>query len=166
MIPNIPVLAACSLIPFLFGYVWFHPKVFGGETWYDVARLVGAERAEVSKVKVFSTLILNFLIAFGLYNLVVHQSGVFGMLNADATLFGSDPTVKAFMSKYGSSGLDFAHGAFHGISSTILVVVPILGYVTIFEKKSFKYFLIYLGFWLISFILMGGVLAQWGTVVA
>jgi len=39
MVPNLLVLGAASLIPLLFGYIWFHPKVYGGETWYDVARL-------------------------------------------------------------------------------------------------------------------------------
>ena len=163
MIPNIPILAATALIPFLFGYIWFHPKVFGGDTWYDVARLTGDDRVEVSKLKLFSTLILNFFISFGLYNLVVHQSGVFGMLNADTSLYATEE-VSAFMSEYGRSGLNFGHGAFHGFTSSVLLIVPVLGYVTIFEKKSFKYFLVYLGFWLICAVLIGGVLAQWGTV--
>jgi len=113
-------------------------------------------------MKLFSTLILNFLLTFGLYNLAVHQSGVFGMLNADTSLFASD-VVKPFMEHFGTSGLNFRHGAFHGISSTILFVIPILGYVTIFEKKSLKYFFIYLGYWLICMVLICGVLAQWGT---
>lgn len=164
MTPNIVILLACALIPFFFGYVWFHPAVFGGDTWYDSARLVGAERTEVSKLKLLSTLILNFLIVFGLYNLAVHQSGVFGMLNAETALF-ADPVVKSFMDEYGRSGLNFKHGLFHGLTSTILLVIPILGYVTIFEKKSFKYFLIYLGYWTICCMLIGGVLAEWGTVV-
>lgn len=164
MVPNVLVLAAASLIPLLFGYIWFHPKVFGGDTWYDVARLTGNDRSEVSKVKLLSTLILNFLITFGLYNLAVHQSGVFGMLNADTSLYSSD-VVKAFMNEHGNSGLNFGHGAFHGISSTILLIIPILGYVTIFENKSFKYFLIYLGYWLICAVLICGILAEWGTQV-
>ena len=164
MVPNIPVLAACSLIPFLFGYKWFHPKVFGGEAWYDTARLIGNDRSEVSKVKLLSTLILNFLITFGLYNLAVHQSGVFGMLQADTSLF-ADANVKAFMSDHGRSGLNFAHGAFHGVTSTILLIIPILGYVTIFEKKSTKYFMVYFGYWLVCCVLICGILAQWGTVV-
>ena len=162
MVPNIMLLLACALIPFFFGYIWFHPKVFGGDTWYDAAKLVGAERTDVSKLKLLFTLVLNFLIAFGLYNLTIHQSGVFGMLNAETTLF-EDPVVKSFMAEYGSNGLNFKHGLFHGVSSTILLVIPILGYVTIFEKKSFKYFLIYLGYWLICCMLICGVLAEWGT---
>lgn len=162
MVPNILVIVAASLIPFVFAYLWFHPKVFGGDTWYDAAGLTGDARGDVSKLKLFSTFILNFLLTFGLYNLAVHQSGVFGMLNADTSLYASD-AVKSFMDVHGSSGLNFGHGAFHGISSTILFVIPILGYVTIFEKKSLKYFLIYLGYWLICLVLICGVLAEWGT---
>ena len=162
MTPNLIVLLAASVIPFVFAYAWFHPSVFGGETWYNVAKLSGADRNEVSKLKLFSTLLFNVLIAFGLYNLCVHSMGAFGMVGADTALLKTG-TGGAFMAEYGQNGLNFGHGAFHGLTSTLFMVVPVLAYVTIFEKKSIKYFFVYTGYWAISLMLMGGVLCQWGT---
>lgn len=162
MTPNILVLLATALIPFFFGYIWFHPSLFGGEKWHNLAKLNNADRSEVAKIKLLSTLIFNVLIAFGLYNLCVHSMGAFGMVEADLTALKSG-TGAAFMAEYGQTGMNFGHGAFHGFTTTLFMVVPILAYVTIFEKKSIKYFFVYSAYWAISLILMGGVLCQWGA---
>lgn len=164
MVPHIPILLASALIPFILGYIWFHPALFGGETWYKVAKLNEEDRQEVSKLKLLSTLILNALIAFGLYNLCVHQMGVFQLVGANADLLKTG-VGKAFLDAYGSNHLSFGHGLLHGsVMSTLCFAVPILGYVTIFEKKSLKYFFVYLGYWCISLGLMGGVLCQWAAI--
>lgn len=162
MSPNFLILLASAFIPFVFAYIWFHPSVFGGETWYNIAKLNGEDRSEVSKIKLFSTLIFNLLIAFGLYNLCVHSMGAFGMVQANTELLKTG-TGGAFMAEYGQNGLNFGHGAFHGITTTLFMVVPVLAYVTIFEKKRIKYFFVYLGYWAISLMLMGGLLCEWGT---
>ncbi len=162
MFPNITTLLGVSLIPFVLGYFWFHPKVFGGENWYDMAKLHGKDRSNVSTIKLLSTLILNFLIAFGLYSLVYHQFALFNIVGADVEILKSGVAAE-FLNEYGSNYRSFGHGVFHGIfPATILYVIPILGYVTIFEKKSLKYFFVYLGYWSISLAIMGGVLCQWG----
>lgn len=162
MLPNFGILAASALIPMVLGYIWFHPNLFGGNKWYDLAKLHGDDRSDVSNVKLFFTLILNFIIAFGLYNFTVHQMGAFGMVGGDAELLKTG-VGGAFMDAYGHTHQNFGHGFFHGIIFTILIPLPILGYVSIFEKKSFGYFLVYLGYWAISLSLMGAVLSQWGT---
>lgn len=166
MLPNFAILTAAALIPLILGYLWFHPKVFGGDFWYDLTNLKGADRSEVSTIKLLSTLILNFFIAWGLFGLTIHQFGAFSMVGGDAELLKTG-VGGAFMSEYGSSFLSFGHGALHAVlQACIGFVIPVLGYVTIFEKKSFRYFLVYLGYWVISLILMGGVVGQWGAVMA
>ena len=163
MLPNIPILIATAFIPFIMGYIWFHPKLFGGDTWYDLAKLAENDRTDISKVKLFSTLILNFFIAFALYNACVHSMGAFAMVGGDTALLKSG-VGGAFIDAYGQNHLSFGHGALHAIfPMTAFTLVPILAYVTIFEKKSFKYFLVYLGYWSISLMLMGGVLCKYGT---
>ena len=42
MTPNFLVIGAAALIPFFVAYAWFHPKVFGGTTWVEVAGLTQA----------------------------------------------------------------------------------------------------------------------------
>ncbi len=165
MLPNFLVLIAASFIPFVFGYIWFHDKAFGGETWYNLANLSGANRVPTGKGKVFATLILNFLIANGLFALTVHQFGAFGMVGGDASLLHQGSGA-AFMADYGSSHLDFGHGMVHAIVAILTFIVPLIGYVTLFEHKSFKYFLVYLGYWFISLSLMSGVINVWGGIPA
>lgn len=166
MLPNFLILLGAALIPMATGFAWFHPKTFGGDTWYDVARLTGSERSDVSTIKLLSTIILNFFIAFGLFGLTVHQFAVFSLVGADETLL-STGTAAAFMGEYGNNFLTFGHGVTHAIIQAFIgFAIPLLGYVTIFEKKSFKYFLIYAGYWLLNLVLMGGVICAWGAVPA
>jgi hypothetical protein len=42
----------------------------------------------------------------------------------------------------------------------LLIVLPIMGTNALFERKSFKYVLINVGYWTISLALMGGILCQ------
>ena len=165
MVPNFLVLAASSLIPFLIAFVWFHPKVFGGTTWATVAGLTKAQSDQpVKPFKLILSILLNFFLAFGIYNLAVHQSGVFGMVGANAELLKTG-TAAAFLAEYGNNHLNFGHGMIHGGIQTILCfVLPILGYAAIFERKSSKYLFINLGFWILSLAIMGGVIAKWGGV--
>lgn len=163
MLPNLPILIATAFIPFIFGFIWFHEKVFGGNTWYNLAKLNESDRKDVSKVKLFSTLLLNFFIAFAVYNQCVHQMGLFALVGGDVELLKTGVGA-AFLAEYGQNHLNFGHGMIHGLfPSTFFFVLPILGYVTIFERKSFRYFLVYFGYWAISLMLMGGILCQWGV---
>lgn len=52
MLPNIPVLIGCAFIPFIVAFVWFHPKVFGGETWKKVANLTEEQNNKAIKVAI------------------------------------------------------------------------------------------------------------------
>jgi len=98
------------------------------------------------------------------YTIFVHQFANFSVVGGDMELLKTG-TSAAYLNEYGSTFQTFKHGAFHGLMpGTLLFVVPVLGYVTIFEKKSFKYFLVYLGYWAISLALMGGILCQWGPI--
>ena len=162
MLPNPLILLATAFLPFILGFIWFHPKVFGGNTWYNLAKMQGADRSKVSKLNLVSTLIFNFFISFALYNVVVHQMSIFGLVGGDLDNLKTG-TAAAFLAEYGESYKTFGHGMLHGIfPATAFFVMPILAYVTIFEKKSWRYFFVYLGFWGISLALMGGILSKWG----
>jgi len=163
MIPNFLVLFLASLIPFLFAYIYFHPKVFGGERWFKMANMNEPHlRTPVKPIKLILSMVLNFLLAIGLYNMCVHPAHVFGMVGGDTTAFQTE-TVRAFMDLYATNHVTFGHGMLHGLLPSFLTfVLPVLGYVVIFEKKSTKYFLVYSAYWIISLVLMGGVISQWG----
>ena len=55
----------------------------------------------------------------------------------------------------------FKHGAFHGGILSLFVILPALGTNALYEQRSWKYILINVGYWLVSFVLMGGILNIW-----
>ncbi len=152
-----------SLIPFVFSFIWYNPKLFGGENWVKIAGLTEKQAANPPKpLLMLSTIIFNFMIATVLYQLCVHQSGIYSLVgnNIDSVASG---TAAAFLAEYATNFLTFKHGALHGVLTAIFFVVPILMYIVIFEQKSAKYFWVAFGFWAISLGLMGGVICRWGT---
>jgi len=161
MTPNLNTLLITSLIPFIFGLVWFHPKVFG--EWTKSAGLnKETNNKKIKPIRLLLTIILNFLISLGLFQMAVHQASVFSLVGGNVESL-TNGIGKEFMETYGSNYLSFKHGITHGVMTTILFVVPIIGYITIFDKKSSKYFWVYCGYWLICLALMGGILCQWGA---
>jgi len=167
MVPNFLVIGATAFIPFFVAYAWFHPKVFGGTTWAQVAGLTPAQNeTPIKPYQLGLSILLNFFVAFGIYNLAVHQAGLFGIVGGNAELLQTG-TAAAFLAEYGNHHINFGHGMIHGGIQTVLCfVLPILGYAVIFERKSRKYLFINLGFWLISLALMGGVICNWGGIPA
>ena len=163
MTPNVIVILASALIPFLFAYLWFHKSLFGGDKWAEMSDM-SAEKAAtpVKPLKLLLSLVLNLFLAFGMYIFSIHEAGVFGMVGGDTELLKTG-TAAAFLAEYGGDFHTFTHGIAHGIGATLFFFLPALGYVVIFEKKSAKYFFVYLGYWLITLILMSIVICLWGA---
>ncbi len=165
MLPNIPVIIGCAFIPFFIAYMWFHPSVFGGETWKKLAGLTDAQNnKKVSALQLGVSVLLNFLLSFGVFIITVHQTHVFALTGPDKDAFKGG-TALAFMQEYGDNFHTWQHGIGHGLAIGLLCfVIPILGYAVIFERKSFKYLLVNAGFWGISLLLMACVISKWGGV--
>lgn len=163
MTPNILVLVAAAFIPFVFALLWFHKSLFGGEKWHAIAELTEEKSASpVKPIKLILSLFLNFLLAFGMYQFTIHEAGVFGMLGGDEALMKVG-TAAAFLNEYGGNYHTFTHGLAHGMGATLFFLLPVLGYVVIFEKKSSHYFWVYLGYWYICLTLMSIVISLWGA---
>jgi len=163
--PNFLVLIGCAFIPFIIASVWFHPKVFGGETWKNVAGLSEAQfQKPVKPLQLGASIILNFLLAFGVFLITVHQTHVLALTGPDIEAFKGG-TALAFMQEYGDNFRTWQHGISHGLFIGLLFfVIPILGYAVIFERKSMKYLFINAGFWGISLMIMACVISKWGGI--
>lgn len=165
MWPNFLVLFGCSFIPFFVAYAWFHPKAFGGEQWKRVANLTDEQNNKViTPLQLGLSILLNFLIAFGIFNATVHATHVLAITGPDANALKSGVGL-AFMEAYGNNFHTLQHGIGHGLFFGLFCfVIPILGYAVIFERKSFKYLLVNAGFWGISLTLMACIISRWGGV--
>lgn len=131
-------IAIAALIPLIFGAFWYNERVFGNA----LSGIIGKVEQKGHPALVYGlTLVLSVFIAFFLY------------LN---TNFGGAQC------EHGTALFTtFKHGAFHGLFLTILLIMPVLTIHSLFEGKGFKYILIHLGYWLISLVLMGGLVSSW-----
>ncbi len=165
MIPNFLILGLCALIPFLIGFIWFHPKAFGGRVWQQVANLTDVQMNKpIKPIQLLASLLLNFLLAFGVFIITVHGTHVLALTGPDIEAFKSGP-AQVFMQEYGANFQNMSHGIGHGlIMALFFFVIPILGYAVIFERKKFKYLLVNAGFWAISLTLMACIITRWGGI--
>lgn len=163
MMPNFLVLIGCAFIPFFVAFIWFHPKVFGGETWKKVANLTDEQnQKQIKPLQLGVSILLNFLLAFGVFLITVHHTHVLALTGPDVDAFKGGSAL-AFMQEYGDNFRTWQHGISHGlVIGLFFFVVPILGYAVIFERKSMKYLFVNAGFWGISLVIMACIISKWG----
>ena len=106
--------------------------------------------------------LLSVLAAVAVSGMVIHQGGVFQMMMPDAAVPGSEAQqmFNDLMAKYGGYHRSFKHGFIHGGFTAVFFVLPFIGINALFERRSWKYIWIHLGYWFITLGLMGGLLCK------
>lgn len=165
MIPNLLILAAAALVPLVMGFVWYNPKTFGN-AWMQAAEMTEDKMKGANMPLIFGlTYVFSFLIAFAMFFVVVHQAGYYSVL-VNEPGFGEEGSdvmlmISQFMEQYGDNFRTFKHGALHGGISGVFFIMPIIAINAMFERKGFKYIAIHAGYWIVSMIIMGGIICQW-----
>lgn len=160
----ITYLLLTALIPLFTGFIWYNNKVFG-KAWMTGAGLTEEQLKGGNMVKIFAlTYVLGFLVSVGLMFMVIHQFHFYSILANEPGIKDPNTEVgkmaKEFMEKYGHNFRTFKHGMLHGTMGAIFVAIPVLGINTLFERRSFKYFAVNAGYWIITMMIMGGVICQ------
>ncbi|MBX2889765.1 MAG: DUF1761 domain-containing protein [Saprospiraceae bacterium] len=162
---NWHVLFIAALVPLVVGFAWYHPKVFG-RTWMAAAGMTEAPARGANMVKLLGlTYLFGLLAASALMPLTIHQLGFYSVL-ADEPGF-RDPQseigqfASGFMDKYGHNFRTFRHGAFHGLITGIFLALPVSGTIALYERKGFAYIAVNVGFWMLCFAIMGGMVCAW-----
>ncbi|MBK7340032.1 MAG: DUF1761 domain-containing protein [Saprospiraceae bacterium] len=158
-------LFVASLIPFVTGFIFYHPKV-AGTKWMVAAGLTEEQLKGANMGLIFGvSFILNFMIAFGIQFFVIHQWGMIGVLmgGQDAMNPSSEAaqTARTLFEKYGNNFRTFRHGAMHGGFAGLLIASAIIGVNSMFERRSFSYILINGIYWIITLALVGGLVCAW-----
>lgn len=152
---NMWLLLVAGLIPLFVGFVWYNPKVFGN-AWMKTIGFTEDSMKGSNMAKIFGLCyVFACMLALGLMPIVIHQMGVESALQADKTPEAVS-YFKNFMETYGTRFRTFKHGAFHGTLTAIFVALPIIGTIALFERRSFKYVAIHVGYWFVTLALMGG----------
>jgi len=163
--PNWWLIPVVAVIPMIIGYIWYNQKLFGN-AWMRAAE-ISEERAQSGNMIKIIGLSYLFCI-FGTYILslvCVHQAGIVQLFLGEAAL--KDPTsemsvfINDFMSTYGDRHRTFGHGVIHGIEFALFIGLPFIGVHSLFERRPFKYVWIHLGYWIVSFAIMGGLLCAY-----
>lgn len=162
---NFPIMLAAALVPLILGFIWYNPKVFGS-AWMKAAGVTMDDGKKVNMPLVFGlTYLFSFFIAFTMGFLVIHQWHFYSILMNEPGM--NDPNselgkfIAGFMEKYGHNFRTFKHGALHGTMSGIFLAMPVIAINALFERKGFKYVAINSGFWILCFLLMGGIICAW-----
>lgn len=151
--------AACSTL--VVGFIWYNPKVFGN-AWMRESGMTEEKMKGANMALTFGVSILYaFFIAFILQVLTIHQFGALGMIGGPDFVGTAKPSYAEFMADYGSAFRTFKHGALHGFITGLFLALPIIGVGALYERRSFKYVLIAGGYWVVSMMIMGGIICAW-----
>ena len=161
---NFLVIGLSALVPTVTGFIWYNPKVFG-TAWIKASGLTEEQLKSANMPLILGLcLLFSLMLATMLNGIVIHQMSVQSIVMGDPDL--QDPNsalsimLKDFMTKYGTNFRTFKHGVFHGVIAAVFFALPVLGINALFERKSFQYIAIHVGYWAVTLGLMGGIICQ------
>ena len=161
---NFIAVIVAAFVPLILGFIWYNPKVFG-KAWIQAAGLTDESLKGGNMALIFGlSLLFSFMLAFTLQPMVIHQFAFYSLLADQPGMRENpitNPDYSSIMAKYGTSFRTFKHGAFHGTLIGLFFVLPLIGTGALFERKSFKYIAINVGYWTLSFAIMGAILSGW-----
>jgi hypothetical protein len=154
-----------ALVPMVVGFIWYNPKVLGNLWMRETGLTQEFLMKDFNPLKTYGIAYLfSVLLAIALshFGITIHQNGLDSLMAPHADL---TPELKAQIEalKTASGGMyrSFKHGLLHGTIAALFIALPILGMNALFERRSFKYILVHLGFWVINLALMCGIICQW-----
>jgi len=161
---NMLYIFLSALIPMFVGFLWYHPKTLG-TIWMNQTPLKTEDLEKGNMLMIMGlSYLFSVMIAFVLSSFVIHQAALAGLFAMDPD-FAKEGTelhtyFKEFMSEYGTRHRSFGHGVVHGIMLGVFLVLPIIGIISLFERRTWKYVLVNAGYWILTLALMGGVICQ------
>ncbi len=160
--PNWWLIPAVAIIPLIIGFIWYNPAVFG-KAWMKAAEVDEERVRSINPVKTYGlTFLYSIFAAYLLAMFAVHQTSIFQLVFSDPSFSDESSDtyqmVSNFMAEFGGTHRSFGHGIIHGLELALLSGLVFVGVPAMFEARSFKYTMIHTGYWIVCFILMGGIL--------
>lgn len=158
-------ILGAALIPMVFGFIWYNPKVFG-TAWMKAAGMTEEKIRSGNMPVIFGvSFLFALMLSFSMTGIAIHQNNLPGLFmdgpnepapDSEEAIFLAD-----FMEKYGDRHRTFTHGMMHGVFAFLFFGLPILATNALFERKGFKYILVNGGYWIATITVMGGIICQW-----
>lgn len=151
-----------ALIPMLTGFLWYGPKTFGN-VWMREAGVSEEKIKSSNMIMILGfTYLFSVFLSLALISMTIHQTHILSILADDPGMKDPNSEIsqwfKSFMEQYGHNFRTFKHGAFHGTLMSILFALPLIAVNALFERRSWKYIWIHVGYWALTLSLMGGLL--------
>jgi hypothetical protein len=154
---NFPAVLVAAISSLVTGMIWYNPKVFG-TAWMRASGVTMDENKKPNMAVMFlCTFIYAFFIAFMLQFFVIHQWGATSAAVPDLKA----PEYVTYMEKFGQTYRTFKHGMLHGAMAGLFFALPVIGVGALYERRSFKYTLITGGYWVLTCMIMGGIICAW-----
>lgn len=126
------LIAAISSL--VIGFIYYHPKVLG-KFWQKHTGLSDEQIQKGNMPLIFGTsLIMAFVACY--------------YLNMMGGFHGEDEQT-------------FSHGFLHGVLFIAFLVAPVVVTISMYERKKFGYIAVTLGYWILTFGTMSGILFAW-----
>ena len=139
--PNFLALLAAAASSLVIGFVWYGPLF--GKAWMTASGMTEEKIKQGNMALIFG---LSFVFACFLAITMWAQVMIGG---GNGEIHGQAPY------------LTFKHGVLHGALMGIFVILPVLGTIALYERKSIKYVLIAAGYWTVTLAIMGGIINAW-----
>ena len=159
-------IIVAALVPTIVGFLWYNPKVFG-TAWMNASGMTEEKMKGGNMPVIFGvSLLLSIILSLSMTTLTIHQNNVPGLFmvgNEEPAPDSPEGMLIAEFTtgKYANLYRTPAHGAVHGVLFAILVVLPVMGTNALFERKGWKYILVNVGYWTVTFAIMGAIVCGW-----
>jgi hypothetical protein len=163
---NIAIILGAGLIPMIVGFLWYNNSFGFGKAWMAEIGMTEEEmNRSFNPLKVFGfTYLFGVFLVVAMMPMTIHQMGLTSMLANHPDSMKPDTElgriVSSLLTTYGTEFRSFKHGAFHGILGSVFLALPIVGISGLFERRSWKYIFIHVGYWMITLALVGGTVCQ------
>jgi len=166
---NFPAILVAGLIPMIVGFIWYHPKVFG-TVWMKHSGMTEEKTKSGNMILIFGlSFLFSLMLAMVMNTIAYHDSFIYGALYYVTNhTMQPEPASDAgkwldyYLTNLSASNRTFKHGAFHGFFiAGLFIALPIMAINALFERKSFQYIAVNVGYWLVSLTMMGAVVAGW-----
>ncbi|MBK8484701.1 MAG: DUF1761 domain-containing protein [Saprospiraceae bacterium] len=138
---NLIAVAVAALVPMIMGFIYYHPKVMGNAWMKANGFTLESIGTGPKPVLYLVALAFSFLLSF--------------RLCIDVIAPGQD------VAPDGHSYITFQHGLSHGAINTIFLLLPVLGTISIFEKRGWNWLFVNLAYWGVTLMIMQGILSAW-----
>ena len=163
---NYLTVLACGLIPMIVGAIYYHPKVVG-TAWMNATGLTEEDVNSGNMAMIMGiSFVLSCVISMAMIGFSNHQLSLQSLFIMDPSFQDSGSAMRtafdSIMADYGDRHRSFGHGAVHGAFAGLTIAFPIIAIKSLFERRSWKYIIISVAYWLITLVLICGVASAYG----